>query len=163
MARFNPAFAPLCHAACGEAALPALSSLHISDFQNLSFLAFTINSPLPNNSREGNHSSVVKFTIFFQGSSARFSASGRSTCFFEIRPLHSVKICILAPFPLTPFPRSRQREIHCGNKRRTSPPTTQRDHPPARPTRAALQRLKEPQKQSKTIPASFCARPQMAP
>ncbi len=31
----------------------------------------------------------LKFTIFPQASSPRFSASGRSTCFFEIRSLHS--------------------------------------------------------------------------
>ncbi len=52
---------------------------------------------LPNGSREGNQSSLVKFTIFFQVSSPRFSASERSTCFFEIRPLYSFKICCLPP------------------------------------------------------------------
>jgi len=73
---------------------PLFTSQHFrfSDFQLLPHA-------LPNGSREGNHSSVVKFTIFSQGSSPRFSASGRNTCFFEIRPLHSVKICTLTPFP----------------------------------------------------------------
>jgi hypothetical protein len=49
---------------------------------------------LPNESREGNHSSLVKYTIFSQESSPRFFVSGRSTYFFEI----SVKICTLTPF-----------------------------------------------------------------
>jgi hypothetical protein len=94
MAQCNPAFAPLCHAACGEAALPALSPLPIS--------AFTSRLPLnlPYGSREGNHSSRVKFTIFSQGSSPRLSASGCTTCFFEIRSLHFVKICTLTPFTI---------------------------------------------------------------
>ncbi len=46
----------------------------VSAFQNLSFYHLSI----PNGSREGNHSSLVKFTIFSQVSSPRFSASGRS-------------------------------------------------------------------------------------
>jgi len=85
---------------------------------------------LPNASREGNHSSLVKFTIFSQGSSPRFFASGRSIYFFEIQSLHLVKICTLTPFPyriyffeiqslhpvkictLTPFPDPIS-EWHC--------------------------------------------------
>ncbi len=42
---------------------------------------------LPNDPRERIRSSVEKITIFYQGSSHRFSASGRSTCFFQIHPL----------------------------------------------------------------------------
>jgi len=89
--------------ACGEAALPAFSSLPIfsvSAFQNLSFSAFTSRLPLSfqNDSSEGNHSSLGKFSIFIQGSSPRFPASGRSTRFLEIGSLHSVKICTMTLF-----------------------------------------------------------------
>jgi len=58
---------------------PYLPSLlfSISVFQHFSISAFTKNPPLPNDSLEGNHSALVKFTIFSQVSSPRFSASGR--------------------------------------------------------------------------------------
>jgi len=81
--------------------ISAFQYFSISDFQHFRFSDFTSRLPLSfqNESLEGNHSSLGKFSIIIEGSNPRFPASGRSTCSLEIGSLHSVKICKLTLFP----------------------------------------------------------------
>jgi hypothetical protein len=81
--------------------ISASQHLSISASQHFSISAFTSRLPLSfqNDSREGNHSALGKFSIFIEGSSPRFPASGRSICSREIGSLHSVKICTITLFP----------------------------------------------------------------
>ena len=82
--------------AVGPRYLPSLLFL----FSAFQLFSFCLTPPLELAKRQPQRKPLVLGEIhdFLPDIQPRFSATGRSTCFFEIRSLHSVKICTLTPF-----------------------------------------------------------------